>query len=75
MFYNSDTELENIIKNAGTCIVLEKDTEKLEKLGRNAVHIAGAYLSESAALVVCPDTFLCRVEHEKSVSHLRGDVG
>ena len=39
MFYNSDSELKNIIENAGTCIVLEKDTEKLVNLFKNAIII------------------------------------
>ena len=35
MFYNSDEELKNIVENAGTTIILEKNTEKLEKILKN----------------------------------------
>ena len=37
MFYNSDEELKNAIDNTGTSIVLEKNTEKLEKILKNAI--------------------------------------
>lgn len=37
MFYNSDEELEKVLKNAGTCIIAEKSSEKLEKLLKNAI--------------------------------------
>ena len=39
MFYNSDEELKNIIENAGTCIIAEKDTERIEKLLKNPIVI------------------------------------
>ncbi|MBR1801856.1 hypothetical protein IJ768_01345 [Candidatus Saccharibacteria bacterium] len=39
MFYDSDAELLNIIKNSGTAIILEKNTENLEKLFLNAIVI------------------------------------
>jgi DNA polymerase III delta prime subunit len=39
MFYNSDDELLNIIENAGTCIICEKNTEKLEKILKNPIII------------------------------------
>ena len=39
MFYNSDEELKNIIENAGTCIIAEKDTERIEKLQKNPIVI------------------------------------
>lgn len=39
MFYNSDAELKNIIENAGTLVVLEKNTEKLESILKNAIVI------------------------------------
>ena len=39
MFYNSDEELKNIIENAGTCIIAEKNSEKLEKLVKNPIVI------------------------------------
>jgi DNA polymerase-3 subunit delta' len=37
MFYNSDEELKNAIDNTGTSVVLEKNTEKLEKILKNAI--------------------------------------
>lgn len=39
MFYNSDDELKNIIENAGTAIVCEKNTERLEKILKNPIII------------------------------------
>lgn len=39
MFYNSDEELKNILENAGTAIICEKSTEKLEKILKNPIII------------------------------------
>lgn len=39
MFYNSDEELKNNVENAGTCIIAEKDSEKIEKLVKNPIVI------------------------------------
>jgi hypothetical protein len=36
MFYNSEAELENIVLNSGTTIVLEKDISRLEKIFKTA---------------------------------------
>ena len=39
MFYNSEDELKNIIENAGTCIIAEKNSETIEKLLKNPIVI------------------------------------
>lgn len=39
MFYNSDAELKNIIENAGTAIICEKSTARLERILKNPIII------------------------------------
>lgn len=40
MFYNSESELKNIIDNTGTAIICEKNTEKIERILKNPIIIS-----------------------------------